>query len=112
MPTRQDGVENRDKVYCCELGKKFLEIREVAKKLRATCGKHCKVWEPGGIEGRKGGVRYNRQREEREVAGGSSSTGGGTFGPPVFVTKRQMGEEGSWFWKIVTTIENSLQAPD
>ena len=36
-----------------------------------------------GNRGREAGARYNRQREERKVAGCSSSTGGGSFGPPA-----------------------------
>ena len=36
-----------------------------------------------GNRGREAGARYNRQREERKVAGCSSSMVGGSFGPPA-----------------------------
>ena len=73
---------------CSELGKscskrkKLLEIREVAKKLPSNLWKALSLGARGN-RGREAGARYNRQREERKVAGCSSSTGGGSFGPPA-----------------------------
>lgn len=72
----------------------------------------------------------SRQRKEREGAGGSSTTGGGSFDPPVspppricnlysvFVTKRQMVMDleklrglSAWFGKTVSTLDNSSLRP-
>ena len=73
---------------CSELGKKLLETKKVARNTR-SCQKVAEqlVESPKlgarGNRGREAGARYNRQREERKVAGCSSSTGGGSFGPPA-----------------------------
>ena len=67
---------------CSEIGKKLLEIREVAKKLPSNLWKALSLGARGN-RGREARARYNRQREERKVAGCSSSTGGGSFGPPA-----------------------------
>ena len=66
---------------CSELGKKLLEIREVAKKLPSNFWKALGLG--GGIEGGRPGYGIIGRGKELMVAGGSSSTGGGSFGPPA-----------------------------
>ena len=72
---------------CSELGKscskrkKLLEIREVAKKLPSNLWKALGLG--GGIEGGRPGYSIIGRGKEQKVAGGSSSTEGGSFGPPA-----------------------------
>ena len=63
---------------CSELGKKLLETKKIARNTRSCLPSN--LWKALGLGW---GIEGGRPGKERKVAGGSSSTGGGSFGPPA-----------------------------